>query len=53
MPFLISPNERFLIVDDHYIVRMGLTALINSEPDMEVVGAARMCFKWSLTFLLI
>jgi len=31
---------RILIVDDHYIVRMGLTALINSEPDMEVVGAA-------------
>jgi len=31
---------RILIADDHYIVRMGLTALINSEPDMEVVGAA-------------
>lgn len=35
-----SGKIRVLIVDDHYIVRMGLTALINSEPDMEVVGAA-------------
>jgi DNA-binding NarL/FixJ family response regulator len=31
---------RVLIADDHYIVRMGLTALVNTEPDMEVVGEA-------------
>jgi DNA-binding NarL/FixJ family response regulator len=31
---------RILIADDHYIVRMGLVALINSEPDMEVIAAA-------------
>jgi DNA-binding NarL/FixJ family response regulator len=31
---------RILIADDHYIVRMGLAALINSEAEMEVVGAA-------------
>jgi DNA-binding NarL/FixJ family response regulator len=29
---------RVLIADDHYIVRMGLMALVNTEPDMEVVG---------------
>ena len=31
---------RILIADDHYIVRMGLNAMINSEPDMEVVAEA-------------
>jgi DNA-binding NarL/FixJ family response regulator len=31
---------RVLIADDHYIVRMGLIALVNTEPDMEVVGEA-------------
>ena len=31
---------RILIADDHFIVRMGLTALINTEPDMEVVAEA-------------
>jgi DNA-binding NarL/FixJ family response regulator len=28
-----------LIVDDHEKVRQGLTAFLNGEPDMEVVGA--------------
>jgi DNA-binding NarL/FixJ family response regulator len=31
---------RILIADDHYIVRMGLTALVNTDPDMEVVAEA-------------
>jgi DNA-binding NarL/FixJ family response regulator len=31
---------RILIADDHFIVRMGLAALINTEPDMEVVAEA-------------
>jgi DNA-binding NarL/FixJ family response regulator len=31
---------RILIADDHYIVRLGLTALISTEPDMEVVAQA-------------
>jgi len=31
---------RILIADDHFIVRMGLSALINTEPDMEVVAEA-------------
>ncbi|MDB6124640.1 MAG: Two component transcriptional regulator, LuxR family [Pedosphaera sp.] len=31
---------RILIADDHYIVRMGLIALVNTEPDMEVIAEA-------------
>jgi DNA-binding NarL/FixJ family response regulator len=31
---------KLLIADDHYVVRMGLIALVNTEPDMEVVGEA-------------
>lgn len=29
-----------LIVEDHFVVRLGLTSLINSEPDMCVIAAA-------------
>jgi two-component system response regulator NreC len=31
---------RVLLVDDHMVVRIGLKALINAEPDMEVVDDA-------------
>ncbi|NJN82793.1 MAG: response regulator transcription factor [Caldilineaceae bacterium] len=31
---------RVLLVDDHMVVRIGLKALIDSEPDMTVVGEA-------------
>jgi DNA-binding NarL/FixJ family response regulator len=31
---------RILVADDHYVVRMGVTAIINNEPDMEVVAEA-------------
>lgn len=31
---------RILIADDHYVVRMGLIAVVNLEPDMEVVAEA-------------
>lgn len=31
---------RILIADDHYIVRLGLVALVNTEPDMDVVAEA-------------
>jgi DNA-binding NarL/FixJ family response regulator len=31
---------RILVVDDHFMVRMGLSASLNAEPDMEVVAEA-------------
>lgn len=33
-------NIRVLLVDDHMVVRIGLKALIDSEPDLQVVGEA-------------
>lgn len=38
----MSPESkiRILIADDHFIVRSGLSSLINSEPDLEVVAEA-------------
>jgi DNA-binding NarL/FixJ family response regulator len=32
---------RILLADDHAVVREGLRALLNSQPDMEVVGEAQ------------
>jgi two-component system response regulator NreC len=34
-------NIRVLLADDHAILRKGVRLLINSQPDMEVVGEAR------------
>lgn len=31
---------RLMIVEDHYVVRVGLTAIINSQPDMITVAEA-------------
>jgi DNA-binding NarL/FixJ family response regulator len=31
---------RVLVVDDHYVVRIGLVALVNTEPGLTVVGEA-------------
>lgn len=37
----MSKNSiRILIADDHYVVRMGLVALVETEPDLQVVGEA-------------
>ena len=36
----MNPAIRILVVDDHAIVRMGLIALLRTEPDFEVVGEA-------------
>jgi DNA-binding NarL/FixJ family response regulator len=33
-------KTRILVADDHFVVRMGVIATINNEPDMEVVGEA-------------
>jgi DNA-binding NarL/FixJ family response regulator len=37
-----EPDERIgvLVVDDHAVVRRGLVAFLDSEPDLEVVGTA-------------
>jgi len=32
---------RIMIVEDHFVVRTGLAAIINSQPDMVAVGEAR------------
>ena len=35
-----EPILKILVVDDHFIVRIGLVALINTEPGLKVVGEA-------------
>jgi DNA-binding NarL/FixJ family response regulator len=35
-----EPHIRILVADDHYVVRMGVIAIINDEPDMEVIAEA-------------
>jgi DNA-binding NarL/FixJ family response regulator len=35
-----EPKIKVLVVDDHFVVRMGLIGVVNFEADMEVVGEA-------------
>jgi len=35
------PPIRLLIVDDHFVVRIGLTSALNLEPDLQVIAEAR------------
>jgi DNA-binding NarL/FixJ family response regulator len=35
-----SRKIRLLVADDHFVVRMGVLGVVNSEPDMEVVAEA-------------
>ncbi len=37
---IAAGKVRILIVDDHFIVRTGLLSLINTEPDLAVIGEA-------------
>lgn len=36
----MNPICRILLVDDHYVVRMGMASSLNLEPDLEVVAEA-------------
>jgi two-component system NarL family response regulator len=35
-----TSKMRLLVVDDHFVVRLGLTSALNLEPDMQVVAEA-------------
>ena len=35
------PAVRIMIVEDHFVVRVGLKAIINSQQDMVTVAARR------------
>jgi YesN/AraC family two-component response regulator len=39
---------RLLLVDDQHLIRQGLKALLELEPDLEIVGEAEngSQFKW-------
>jgi CheY-like chemotaxis protein len=36
----VGEKIRIVLADDHAVLRAGLRALLNAEPDMEVVGEA-------------
>jgi two-component system NarL family response regulator len=36
----MNPQIRIMIVEDHFVVRVGLKAIINSQPDMVTVAEA-------------
>jgi DNA-binding NarL/FixJ family response regulator len=38
-----TTKSRILIVDDHPIMRFGIAAIVNAQPDMTVVGQAGTC----------
>ena len=36
----MADTLKIMLVDDHYLVRMGLTSVINLEPDMRICAEA-------------
>src|SRR4030081_2488030 len=40
MTTTVEPKIRVVLADDHAVLRAGLRALLNAEPDIEVVGEA-------------
>ena len=40
MELIDEPKIRVVLADDHAVLRAGLKALLNAEPDIEVVGEA-------------
>lgn len=42
---------RVAVVDDHHAIRLGLEAMLSTEPDLEPVGAAATAFElWPLLY---
>src|SRR5215207_2787529 len=35
-----SPPARLVVVDDHALIRKGIEGMLESEPDLEIVGEA-------------
>lgn len=38
---MVEQNIKVLVVDDHQIVLKNITAMLNREPDIEVIGTAQ------------
>lgn len=41
---------RVLIADDHPVVRAGVTALLDTDPDIEIVATAATPFRGSCCY---
>src|ERR1700732_2959539 len=39
-PIDMNPKIRILVAEDHLVARVGVSAIINCQPDMEVVAEA-------------
>lgn len=41
LPIMKTSRTKILVVDDHFMVRLGLLAVLSSEPGFQIVGEAR------------